>query len=165
MWKRLRTAWFSKTAYDQMMTEADRVFPNETGGILVGYWAIPFREVVVMTAIGPGPHATHNKDRFVPDSEYQEAQIAQHYKASGHLHTYLGDWHTHPNSSAHLSQLDRKTLKVIARYPEARASIPIMAIAAGGTPWTLGLWCGIPVRLGKMNFGMRTSSFKITIFR
>jgi integrative and conjugative element protein (TIGR02256 family) len=165
MWKRLRTAWVSKTVYDQMITEADRVFPNETGGVLVGYWVVPFQELVVTAVIGPGPRALHEKDRFIPESEYQAAQLARYYQDSGRLHTYLGDWHTHPQSSSCLSRLDRKTLKVIARHPEARAPVPIMGIVAGGTPWTLKLWCGLPIRIGGRITGMRTSSFTANIFR
>ena len=165
MWKQLRTAWISKTVYDQMITEADRVSPNETGGVLVGYWVAPFQELVVTAVIGPGPRATHEKDRFIPEPEYQETQVARHYENSGRLHTYLGDWHTHPHSSSRLSRLDRKTLRVIARHPEARAPVPIMGIVAGGTPWTLKLWCGLPSRIGGRIIGMRTSSFTVNIFR
>lgn len=165
MWKQLRTAWISKTAYDQMLTEADRVSPNETGGVLVGYWVAPFQELVVTAMIGPGPRATHEKDRFIPQSEYQETQLAKHYENSGRLHLYLGDWHTHPNASSRLSRLDRKTLRAIASHPEARAPAPIMGIVAGGAPWTLKLWCGLPIHIGKRIIGMRTNYFTVNIFQ
>jgi integrative and conjugative element protein (TIGR02256 family) len=158
------TAWLSKAVCDQMITEADRGFPNETGGVLIGYWAIPSQEVVVTAAIGPGSRALHEKDRFIPDPEHQESEIARHYQDSGRLHTYLGDWHTHPHSRAHMSRLDRRTLEIIACHPAARAPIPIMAILAGGTPWVLRLWRGSPLRLGRAVVGIKTSSFKVKVF-
>src|SRR2546425_707963 len=93
------TAWLSEATYEKMLAEAERTLPNETGGVLIGYWAVPFREVVLTAVVGPGPQALHDTDIFIPDPEYQEAEIARCYEESGRLHTYLGDWHTHPDSS------------------------------------------------------------------
>jgi integrative and conjugative element protein (TIGR02256 family) len=159
------TAWLRETAYLQMLAEADRVFPDETGGVLVGYWAVPFQEVVLTDAIGPGPRALHQSQRFVPDSEYQEVEIARYYLKSRRLHTYLGDWHTHPNSTSSLSRPDRKALKTIARHPAARAPMPIMAILAGSSRWKLTVWCGFPIRIGRMIVKIRTTAFQTKIFQ
>ena len=152
-------------AYDEMIVESNLAFPNETGGVIVGYWVVLSQELVVTAVISPGPRAMHEKDRFIPDPEYQEAQVARHYENSGRLHTYLGDWHTHPHSSSRLSRLDLKTFRVIASDPEARAPVPIMGILAGGTPWTLKLWYGLPIHIGKRIPGMRASSFAVNIFQ
>src|SRR5262245_43580637 len=89
-------AWIPEKMFEAMTIEADRTFPDETGGVLLGYWAKPYSEVVVTQLIGPGPRAIHKRNRFIPDSDYQEEEIARLYKESGHLHVYLGDWHTHP---------------------------------------------------------------------
>jgi integrative and conjugative element protein (TIGR02256 family) len=147
-----------------MIVEADRAYPEETGGVLVGYWAVPFFQLVVTSAIGPGPRAVHRKDAFLPDHEYQEAEIGRIYHLSDRLHTYLGDWHTHPNSTAHLSWTDRRTLRTIATEDAARAPIPIMAILAGRLPWMLKVWRGIPIRIGSTTITMRTSKLAIKIY-
>src|SRR4051794_35166071 len=112
--------WCSAKSRAAMIAEANRAYPTETGGILMGYWARPNLEAVVTRVIGPGPNAIHTPVRFVPDTEYQERKIAEVYARSGRLETYLGDWHTHPGSSCgKLSRQDRRTLRRIAGDPAA----------------------------------------------
>lgn len=129
--------WLAASARERMETEADRTYPLETGGILVGYPTA--QGPVVIDVIGPGPNASFRRRRFVPDAAYQERQLAALYEASGRLHTYLGDWHTHPDGIAAPSWLDRRTLHRIARSPSARAPEPIMIILTGRPGcWKLG---------------------------
>lgn len=124
-----------------MRVEADHKAPNETGGILFGYWIDRFGEVVVSAVIGPGPDAEHEPSHFRPDSEYQEDELARLYEEYGRLHTYLGDWHTHPGGGAYLSRKDRRTLGRIARYEPARSPFPIMAVMAREEgDWTVTAW-------------------------
>jgi integrative and conjugative element protein (TIGR02256 family) len=132
-----------------MREEAVRAFPFETGGVLLGYWAREYEEVVVTHATGPGPRAVHRMHSFVPDAEYQEAEVARLYEESGRVSTYLGDWHSHPLGTVSLSRRDRRTLRHIAGHREARAPVPIMAVIGGGDPdWFLGVWRFAPIRLG-----------------
>lgn len=117
----------------EMVGEGTRAFPLETGGVLMGYWVPPphpRREAVVTDAIGPGPRAVHAATRFEPDDAWQERRVAEAYRASGRLHTYLGDWHTHPNGAPRPSPLDRATARRIATAPAARAPEPLMVIIA-----------------------------------
>ena len=123
------------------MEEALRAVPNETGGVLMGYWAAPYTEVVITDAIGPGRNAVHYEKSFIPDSEYQESEIARVYRESDRVSTYLGDWHTHPFGSSYLSYRDKRTLRRIAKHQDARCPIPVMAIASGhDDDWLLRIW-------------------------
>lgn len=132
-------AWIPAARLASMVEEARHCLPNETGGALMGYWAD--RSTVVITdVIGPGPNAKHSRHSFYPDAEYHDREIERIYTASDWLHTYLGDWHTHPNGSARTSRKDRKTLSAIASDPGARAPRPIMAILAGNKDWELVIW-------------------------
>jgi integrative and conjugative element protein (TIGR02256 family) len=125
----------------RLLTEADRAFPGETGGVLMGYWAEADNEVVITNAIGPGPKAAHYKKSFIPDSEYQESEIARIYRDSNRLLTYLGDWHTHPSGSSSLSFRDKRTLYRIVTCPDARCPVPLMAVMGGGEDeWLLRVW-------------------------
>lgn len=153
--KPLGVVWIADVIEQALIAEAARHFPRETGGLLLGYWATPFSELVITDAVGPGPRAVHQLTGFHPDTAYQAAEIARRYEASGRLHTYIGDWHTHPNGSHRLSRLDRQTLRRIADYGPARAPIPIMAILAGGAPWRLAVWRLTPWQLGRWIFGQR----------
>jgi integrative and conjugative element protein (TIGR02256 family) len=107
----------------------------------MGYTTGARANLIAITGItGPGPNAKHTRTAFEPDYEYQDAEIARIYFESGRCHTYLGDWHTHPNSVAALSKKDKKALGRIALHKEARAPNPIMAILGSGKPWRLRIW-------------------------
>lgn len=103
--------------------------PKETGGVMMGYW-VSHNEVVVIAATSAGPNAKHLKDGYEPDVEHDAREIATIYETSGRLHAYLGDWHTHPDSSPALSRKDRQTLASIATDTGARVETPIMVIVA-----------------------------------
>ena len=123
--------WISKTSYETLLEEMADHFPNETGGVLMGYWGETNTNAVITNIIGPGPHAIHESTRFVPDHNYHLRQIAITYESSGRRWTYLGDWHVHPEGSIRLSRVDKRTLRRIALYEPARAPIPLMLLIGG----------------------------------
>lgn len=134
--------WISQQVLKAIIVEADEHYPHESGGVLIGYFSAddPTR-CVITDASGPGPHAKHGRYEFLPDARYQAEYIAELYKGSGNIHTYVGDWHTHPDGALMLSGKDKKTMSVIARTPGARLAHPLMAILAGRpAQWELGLW-------------------------
>ena len=114
-----------------MVAEATREFPLETGGVLAGYIDSSSGDTVVQVAVGPGPKAIHRPNRFLPDHDYHEKEIATIYAESGRTQSYVGDWHTHPHGNEKLSLSDRRTLARIARAPGARAPKPLMVVLAG----------------------------------
>jgi integrative and conjugative element protein (TIGR02256 family) len=122
-----------------MQREAERKFPKESGGVLLGYLAAEEkRHVQILAQIGPGPKARYRRDRFEPDGAWQAEQIAAAYEDSGRITTYLGDWHSHPRGGSSPSKLDRTTVKAIANTPEARAPNPLMLILfKGSEKWQL----------------------------
>jgi integrative and conjugative element protein (TIGR02256 family) len=123
--------WIPKLLYLEMCALGAARFPFETGGMLIGY--VSDNEQAVVTAtIGPGPKAKHAEDRFVPDSEFQQAELTAHYFRTEGKETYLGDWHTHPEGYAALSRKDEKTLARIALTPSSGTAHPLMLILAGG---------------------------------
>lgn len=123
--------WFARDVISTIHREAERAFPRETGGVLLGYADVTNTELVVTASVGPGPLARHSRWAFVPDHKYQEEQVAKMYTASGRIWTYLGDWHSHPDGPLRMSTADRRTLARIARFGDARIPRPIMAVIAG----------------------------------
>lgn len=133
------TAWISASCLAYLVQEGKCTVPNETGGILMGYW--PSESSVVIThVIGPGPNARRTRYSFHPDVEFHDREIERIYGESGRISTYLGDWHTHPQGGNGTSQRDRKTLLNIACAAEARAPKPIMAILSIRRDCTLAIW-------------------------
>lgn len=137
-------AWILETVFAEMVAEAERSSPCETGGILMGYWAEGHPQVVIAKATGPVPLAVHGRGRFIPDSGFDREQIARIYRESGRTETYLGDWHSHPGGKPTLSWRDRRTLGRIAADPAARAPIPLMAVLVEGPLCTLAVWRNQP---------------------
>lgn len=164
MQKSSDVVWLADSAYDSMITEADSAYPNETGGVLLGYWSDAFAEAVITRSIGPGPQAVHRSVDFVPDDEYQLREIEFHYRNSGRLHTYLGDWHTHPKGNSYVSGTDRRTLKKIAFFPDARAPIPLMMILSNGPHWSKKVWRYRPPPLKGLHFLYREAEMNIRTF-
>jgi integrative and conjugative element protein (TIGR02256 family) len=130
--------WLSQILYEEMVAEAWKWSPLETGGALVGYVA-DSGDIVVTALIHAGPRARRTRWSFRPDAGFQNREIARHYEGSGRLDGYLGDWHTHPGGSSRMSWRDRRTLQAIADYPHARIRNPVMVILHGAdwkpAPW------------------------------
>lgn len=141
--------WVAGSAIEAMAADGFTWAPAETGGVLLGYW-IDTREVVVTSASVGGPQGVHDPRGFQPDASHQAQQIAEMYEASGRLHTYLGDWHTHPRGGMALSRTDRRTMRRIGRSREARCSTPLMLLLASGDEWRLGAWSGQRGRQGRL---------------
>ena len=140
--------WIPRRQLEQMETLASEKYPLETGGVLIGYTGgLAGTEVVIVAVTGPGPNAQHTETSFEPDHEYQAQKIARIYRASKGVNTYLGDWHSHPNSPADLSRRDKKTLKHIAGHAPARMARPVMAILGDDSPWALKVWRLFPGRV------------------
>lgn len=140
------------------------MFPLETGGVLIGYWAADVKDVVVTAATGPGPNALHGEMGFVPDSAVQTEVVSRHYAASGRRHVYLGDWHSHPDGGRKLSRLDVRTLRAISADPAARIRSPLMAVLFGADVWRIQLWCLVPRRIGPWAAGCRVAPVRLQLF-
>lgn len=125
------TAWISRESLVEILNHAKSFENLETGGLLIGYWARPYVEVVITHVTIAGPNAEHGKYSFTPDPEYDQKRIESIYNQTTGLSTYLGDWHSHPHGSTKMSNLDKRTLRRISRTASARTPHPIMGIVGG----------------------------------
>ncbi len=139
LWHSQIKCYLSFTNYQKIIREVDNSYPQESGGVLMGYWGNYLKEVAITHIIGPGPNAEHGNVFFRPDYKWQEDEIKIIYQKTDRKITYLGDWHSHPNASAALSFKDRFTLLRIAKYLPARAPHPLMGIVDGKD--TFHIWC------------------------
>jgi integrative and conjugative element protein (TIGR02256 family) len=99
---------FTKQAKQNLITEILNVRNTETGGILCGYYRDSV--LVVESASGPGPHASHQVDEFVVDKNYMHQFLDQQYVESLGNNIYLGEWHTHPQRIPTPSEQDLKSI-------------------------------------------------------
>ena len=124
------TVWVDERLLGPMESDADSHKPDETGGMLIGYWSERGDAVITETIEG-GPAAERGRSRFVPDGRWQQERLDEIYIHSGRRFTYLGDWHSHPTGLLRPSHRDRETAKAVAKTREARAPEPLTLIASG----------------------------------
>jgi integrative and conjugative element protein (TIGR02256 family) len=138
------TLWVPADLWCDLETEAQAHAPAETGGMLAGYEI--GGDVIVTALIGGGPNAVRQRKRFEPDGRWQQAELERRYRESGRLHTYLGDWHSHPAGIASPSADDRRTARRISKDRGARSPHPVTLIAASlwRSGWELAAYryCG-----------------------
>lgn len=149
------TLWLTRSALEDMIAEAQRALPNETGGMLLGWEHDERNEIVVASAIGPGPTAAHAPNGFRPDGAWHQTELSERYERSHGRITYLGDWHVHPRGGFGMSRRDRRTLSRIARCSEARCPHPLMGLVAPNDgDYRVGVWRWrphwIPLRYGNV---------------
>ena len=141
----MKQAWILSGVLDQIRNEAESKTPLETGGLLLGYWSADNNNVVITDMVGPGPLAKHRKFTYKPDYSFHQQEMKRIFNENGGMSTYLGDWHSHPESSSHLSFLDKRALRNIARFPDNYIDHPIMLVLGGTdkddfTEWTPEIW-------------------------
>jgi len=115
----MSVAWIRADALDEVRRHARDRHPLEAGGLLLGWTDDATGDAVVAAIVGPGPAAKHGRTSFLPDHDWQRAELARRHAGSGRVHVYLGDWHTHPSGSGRPSGRDRGTLALIAAAPLA----------------------------------------------
>jgi integrative and conjugative element protein (TIGR02256 family) len=131
--------WVDSRVAGYLANEAERTYPLETGGLLLGYRAGP--DMVVTKALGSGSRARHRRHWFEPDHEWHAVELRRLFGESEGREYYLGDWHTHPDGALQLSARDRRALKRIISSAEAATSNPVSALIAGAPgAWRLAVW-------------------------
>lgn len=135
---------FSRSLLHVCEHEVTRMFPLESGGVLMGR-RTGDAEWQVDHIVGPGPAARHARFRFSPDLEYQRDEIARRFVDTQGRSTYLGDWHSHPKARhGQLSYLDRRALGKIMDAPAAQCPAPLMMILWGEpSAWTPTIWVAL----------------------
>jgi integrative and conjugative element protein (TIGR02256 family) len=134
--------WLNKSAMQSAFAESDLAFPNETGGLLFGYRAAN-SEFVIERISGPGPQAVHNRRSFIPDYAHDtELALEVHAESQGNI-TYLGDWHSHPNTSrSYLSRKDRLAISSVLNSNESNLDTALTMVIAGfgDGDWNYRIW-------------------------
>lgn len=100
-----RTVTIETAALDTIRAEVASSSPHlETGGILLGHPATDSAPLHVLVAGEPGPHAVHQPRRFSRDPVHAQALAERAFNDHGAV--WIGEWHTHPATGLHPSDLD-----------------------------------------------------------
>lgn len=102
---RMNSLRIARGAFDAILNEAARSADGlETGGILLGYERSEAGPPLVMHAGSPGPGADRRQDFFLRDLAHSRALAEDAWVAT--RSRWIGDWHTHPTTSAFPSDAD-----------------------------------------------------------
>ena len=105
-------------ALQSVFEECDRYDNDETGGRMVGHFALERNTLVVRArgVIEPGPNARRTRTSFFQDGDYQ-TEIFRRIEAEDPTIEHLGNWHTHHvNGHPNLSGGDIATYRRIVNH-------------------------------------------------
>ena len=105
-------------ALQSVFEECDRYDSDETGGRMVGHFALERGTLVVRArgVIEPGPKAKRTRSSFFQDGDYQ-TEVFRRIEAEDPTIEHLGNWHTHHvNGYPNLSGGDVATYRRIVNH-------------------------------------------------
>jgi integrative and conjugative element protein (TIGR02256 family) len=79
---------------------------TEAGGVLLGRYLQGSADVVIDAVTVPMPGDKRSRYSFYRDKARHQAAIDAAWQASGGTCTYLGEWHTHPETHPTPSSID-----------------------------------------------------------
>lgn len=108
----------AREVLDSVFEECDRYEREETGGRVLGHFALD-QDTLVIQATGviePGPRARRTNTSFFQDGEYQE-EVFRRIEVEDPAIEHLGNWHTHHvNGYPRLSRGDMETYRRIVNH-------------------------------------------------
>ncbi|QSX23902.1 Mov34/MPN/PAD-1 family protein [Priestia megaterium] len=103
--------------------------PNETGGILIGYYTDECNLAVITKIIKAPSDSKSGPTWFYRGTYGIKQKLDALWKDKKQF--YIGEWHYHPNSSSKLSYQDIKQMTSIANSPSYSCPEPILLIVGG----------------------------------
>ncbi|MBQ3426180.1 MAG: Mov34/MPN/PAD-1 family protein [Clostridia bacterium] len=113
-------------AYKQLLEFYNQSGDYETGGILVGYYDVNYNSAII-TQVTNAP-----KDSICRRRSFRRgiSGLSKYLQAiwDNKNEYYLGEWHSHPHSSAVPSKVDISQIKHIANNPKFLCSEPLLLV-------------------------------------
>ena len=107
--------------------------PNETGGVLIGYFDVPRRTVYVVDALRAPRDSAEHQTAFVRGYAGLREELDVAEVASGGQVVYVGEWHSHPDGAGvGMSRDDSVLLATIAEEMHMDGWPGVMMIVGEG---------------------------------
>ncbi|WP_336883727.1 Mov34/MPN/PAD-1 family protein [Priestia koreensis] len=127
--KALYKVTISKKLMKYIQKLCHQSLPNETGGILIGYYTDKLNLAVVTKILNAPADSRSGPTWFYRGTSGIKKSLDTLWKSKKQF--YIGEWHYHPNSSSNLSYQDIKQMKFIANSPSYNCPEPILLIIGG----------------------------------
>lgn len=117
----------------QLYSCCRRGWPQETGGILIGYYTPDLRKAVVTRVEPPPPDSRCGPNWFSRGIQGLTEKLSSLWLDPRQRQYYLGEWHLHPNAPPSPSSQDCGQLQSIAESEPCHCPEPLLVIV-GGSP-------------------------------
>lgn len=124
------TLYIKESAIAAILTAIEKSHPLETGGVLIGTYENFNKVAIIDQAILATSDSLHKKSSFYRGVKGLSDMISDLNKQNPKLH-YLGEWHTHPSSTAQPSLTDIAQMNIFARKTVFGAPTPILLVIGG----------------------------------
>ncbi|WP_269317797.1 Mov34/MPN/PAD-1 family protein [Exiguobacterium sp. KJ 601] len=104
-------------------------YPNETGGILVGFYNEQYNSAIISKLIPPPSDSKSGPTWFIRGINGVKKKLDQLWYNEKEY--YIGEWHYHPGSSSNLSNQDIKQMSEISNNDNYKCPEPILLIVGG----------------------------------
>lgn len=105
--------------------------PNETGGVLLGYYDFNIESVFVVATLSPPPDSVSSPTGFKRGHEGLLEEVTNASKRTGGVVGYIGEWHSHPDGcTTSMSGHDIEQLAYLASEM-ANDGMPALSLIVG----------------------------------
>lgn len=105
--------------------------PKETGGVVVGYFDLNLRELVLVDCFPPPLDSTHSTTHFVRGVRGVLESVTQAQKRTAGVVGYVGEWHSHPPGHSALPSRDDFIQLHKLSNDMAQDGLPILQVIVG----------------------------------
>ena len=100
------TVSYDDGLYEKFMQMRLTNLPNETGGILLGYYDFNIGRIVIVDALPAPRDSISERNTFVRGIEGQSKIVENINKKTANVVGYIGEWHSHPDGSSSFPSKD-----------------------------------------------------------
>jgi len=118
----------SQHLFDALLATAIKNFPLEFGGILTG---CKFDNIIIVLDFEIPEKFKASRSSFTREATDLNKYLHDVYNMSDGKLEYLGEWHSHPDSSTRFSSTDFQSMKEIAGETATKNNTPLLLIVGG----------------------------------
>lgn len=101
---------------DEMQDDRTKALPNETGGVLIGAYDMARRRIYIVCQVKAPEDSISSPTSFIRGCTNLANRLNFIYETTLDNLTYIGEWHSHPDSNTQRSADDIKLHKAIVEY-------------------------------------------------
>ena len=120
------TLSINESLVSKLILEGRKHYPKEYGGILVGRYSDDLKTCIVEDTVLPQNHRS-SRYAFERGKKGLAEKLSELYEQTPRL-IYIGEWHTHPDSTPVPSTMDKQAMLQIASDDGVTITSPVLLI-------------------------------------